>query len=1011
MDDGLLDVFSNDEEQEGAGRGLVNLIGAGVDNANNEDGVFEPYVGMEFESEAAAKSFYDEYARQLGFSSKSGQRNDSRANGGIISLDFLCAREGSKRKSHDSCNAMIRIEQRGQEKWTVTKVVKEHSHLVFCPYKVHNLPARRETASMEDNLLQSWIVSSDVMRVSSDGNPTSMDINDGSFKLPVSRANHSVKDAATDKSASLRRQPIGNYAQNMLDYLKKMQAKNPGFFYAVQLDEQNRLANIFWADARSRHAYSHFGDAVILETLYRLCHYRVPFAPFTGVNHHGQVILFGCALLLDDSEESYVWLFKTFLIAMNDRPPLSLVTDQDRVIKTAVGKVFPGTRHCISKWHVLREGQDKLAHVCVEYPGFLVDLYNCINTTETVEEFESSWKTLLDKYNLESNDWLQSIYKARTQWVPVFFRDSFFGVVYPNLGIESSFFDGFVNYHTTLPLFFRQYENAIESWFEKETEADFDTMCSLPVLKTPSPMEKQAADLYTKTIFTKFQEELVETFQYTANRVDDDGILSTFSVVKFEDNRKSYKVMVNYTEMKASCSCRMFEYCGILCRHVLTVFTVSNILTLPEHYIVKRWTRNAKVAVGLNDTDELLGMDTLTARYNVLCREAMKYAEDGAAAMETYNVALDALKDVGRKISAIKKIIKKAPRPTSHVNTAGCNGRKGSAKAVDPTPFLWPRQDEVSGSFNLNCANATAWSAAEPNIPRMSPLFIHRDNGPTESMAVLPCLKSMTWVMENKSAKPENRVAIISIKLQDYSTTPAAERDVKFRLSRLTLEPMLRSMSYISEQLSTPDNKVAVINLKLQETQSSTGESEVKFQVSRDALGAMLRSMAYIREQLSIDVVTTADRPNKRKRNLVCKRAETLLGRLRPLSRLLSLGGEAAFGCSGKRSRISDDGAGEEDEEDAREHQRQAGARDEEREVRAWYKTVLKTLRNSKGKLIIIANNCPLLRKSEIGYYPMLARLGCTTTMAIMWIWMAAAAGRAAVGGHEDLGPNCRTTF
>ncbi|XP_039026397.1 60S ribosomal protein L30-like [Hibiscus syriacus] len=40
------------------------------------------------------------------------------------------------------------------------------------------------------------------------------------------------------------------------------------------------------------------------------------------------------------------------------------------------------------------------------------------------------------------------------------------------------------------------------------------------------------------------------------------------------------------------------------------------------------------------------------------------------------------------------------------------------------------------------------------------------------------------------------------------------------------------------------------------------------------------------------------------------------------------------------------------------------------------YKTVLKSLRNSKGKLIIIANNCPPLRKSEIEYYAMLCKVG-----------------------------------
>lgn len=53
------------------------------------------------------------------------------------------------------------------------------------------------------------------------------------------------------------------------------------------------------------------------------------------------------------------------------------------------------------------------------------------------------------------------------------------------------------------------------------------------------------------------------------------------------------------------------------------------------------------------------------------------------------------------------------------------------------------------------------------------------------------------------------------MQLQDYSRSSSTEAEVKFQLSRVTLEPMLRSMAYISEQLSTPDNRVAVINLKV----------------------------------------------------------------------------------------------------------------------------------------------------------------------------------------------------
>ncbi|XP_004637558.1 60S ribosomal protein L30-like [Octodon degus] len=40
------------------------------------------------------------------------------------------------------------------------------------------------------------------------------------------------------------------------------------------------------------------------------------------------------------------------------------------------------------------------------------------------------------------------------------------------------------------------------------------------------------------------------------------------------------------------------------------------------------------------------------------------------------------------------------------------------------------------------------------------------------------------------------------------------------------------------------------------------------------------------------------------------------------------------------------------------------------------YKQMLKMIRQGKEKLIVLANNCPALRKSETEYYAMLARIG-----------------------------------
>ncbi|KAI4308314.1 hypothetical protein L6164_031400 [Bauhinia variegata] len=888
MDVQVINVEDGRDQQAGADDGDADPSEGEVNNSENsgshvEDRISEPYIGMQFDSEDAAKRFYDEYARRVGFSSKVGAQGRSKDDLANVYREFVCGREGLKRRYTDSCDAMIRLEQKNK-KWVVTKFVKEHSHSMVSPHKVHHLRPRKHFSSVGRTMPETYqgvgLVPSGVM-YTLDGNRLSTENNCGTRNTPPPpppsvEPSHPIKNPTTVKNPTLvnysvartfRKRTLGRDAQNLLEYFKKMQAENPGFFYAIQLDEDGRMSNVFWADARSRTAYSHFGDTVTLDTTFRVNQYIVPYAPFTGVNHHGQMILFGCALLLDDSEASFLWLLKTFLTAMNDRHPASITTDQDRALQSAVSKVFPQARHCISKWHVLREGQEKLAHVCHAHPNFQVELYNCINLTETIEEFESSWNTILDKYELRRHDWLQSLYNARAQWVPAYFRGSFFAAISPNQGFDGSFFDGYVNHQTTLPMFFRQYERALENWFEKEKESDFETLCTTPDLKTPSPMEKQAANLYTRKFFSKFQEELVETFVYTANRIEGDAANSTFRVAKFEDDRKAYIVTLSYPELRADCSCQMFEYSGILCRHVLTVFTVTNVLTLPSHYILKRWTRNAKSGVGSDEhPGESHGLESLTSRYNNLCREGIRYAEEGAIALDTYNVAMGALKEGVKKVAAVKKNVAKVATPNNQGGRTVYDDKKTTPSSSDRTPLLWPQQDEITRRFNLNDAGVPVQSVADLNLPRMAPVSLHRDDGPPENMVVLPCLKSMTWVMENKNSTPGNRVAVINLKLQDYSRTQSPEFEVKFQLSRVSLEPMLKSMAYISEQLSTPANKVAVINLKLQDSETTSGESDVKFQVSRDTLGAMLRSMAYIREQLSHAGDTQPEPPLKRHR-------------------------------------------------------------------------------------------------------------------------------------------------
>jgi zinc finger SWIM domain-containing protein 3 len=90
--------------------------------------------------------------------------------------------------------------------------------------------------------------------------------------------------------------------------LKRKQSEDPTFFYAMQIDkEDGRIANFFWADCQSIMDYACFGDAVSFGNTFQTNMFEMPFAPFIGTNHHKQTIIFGAALLFNETVESFVW--------------------------------------------------------------------------------------------------------------------------------------------------------------------------------------------------------------------------------------------------------------------------------------------------------------------------------------------------------------------------------------------------------------------------------------------------------------------------------------------------------------------------------------------------------------------------------------------------------------------------------------------------------------------------------------------------------------------------------
>lgn len=102
--------------------------------------VDEPYVGQEFESEAAAHAFYNAYAKRVGFIIRVSKLSRSRRDGTAIGRALVCNREGyrmpdkrekivrQRAETRVGCRAMILVRKVSSGKWVITKFIMEHTH-------------------------------------------------------------------------------------------------------------------------------------------------------------------------------------------------------------------------------------------------------------------------------------------------------------------------------------------------------------------------------------------------------------------------------------------------------------------------------------------------------------------------------------------------------------------------------------------------------------------------------------------------------------------------------------------------------------------------------------------------------------------------------------------------------------------------------------------------------------------------------------------------------------------
>ncbi|KAK2648174.1 hypothetical protein Ddye_015663 [Dipteronia dyeriana] len=152
---------------------------------------------------------------------------------------------------------------------------------------------------------------------------------------------HNRKDLQNRLDTLCRSASCNSDADSIIPYMTAKSEMDPGFFFRYSILED--------------------GSMVI----------------FVDVNNHTKATVFGFGLLVDETINTYTWILQTFLEAMHDKCPISVVTDGDIAMSKALMLVMGIAVHRLCSWYIERNVQ---MNVCWFAGGFELVGYGFTHT-------------------------------------------------------------------------------------------------------------------------------------------------------------------------------------------------------------------------------------------------------------------------------------------------------------------------------------------------------------------------------------------------------------------------------------------------------------------------------------------------------------------------------------------------------------------------------------------------------------------------------------------------------
>ncbi|XP_028065806.1 protein FAR1-RELATED SEQUENCE 5-like [Camellia sinensis] len=410
-------------------------------NMNVEAGGADVKKEMKFDSVEDGEAFYNVYAKAKGFSIRKFRFNTNKE-GKVVCRLWLCSREGQRLPIY-----LDRVAEKSRAPKALTRVGFKAQFRI-----------RYDTDASEGG---KYVVTHFV----ADHNHELAE----QHCVMYLRSHRSLNSA--DKAQAMAMRNVGVRTSQIMDYMVNQSGsyENVGFVRTnlhnhIQAERRAQVEDGDAQDSKSQADYAKFGDVLIFDSTYRTNAYKKPFVMSAGVTSHFRTTIFACVLLANETIETYTWILETFMEAMGNEAPVSVLTDGDKAMREAIRRVFPDARHRLCNWHL---GKNAVSNV-------------------HISGFAHAFKQCMDMETDETN-WLLETYEKRHMWAEAYMHGHFFAGMKSTQCSEcmNAYFNPFLQHKLKLYEFVRHYDRALARIRYNEAGDDAETNNTFLVLIAP----------------------------------------------------------------------------------------------------------------------------------------------------------------------------------------------------------------------------------------------------------------------------------------------------------------------------------------------------------------------------------------------------------------------------------------------------------------------------------------------------------------------------------------------